>query len=131
MPLFELPGLAMSVAFGGVTQQQAIRMKESYERMKAVSDQLSGALRKAYVSGAQGAASYGSKVIDIANDNATSVFDFWSGLMDTKSPTEFMNLSAAQARKSLVAGFAQNHELWSVAQRAARESLTPSSAHDA
>ena len=125
MPLFELPGLAMSAAFRGVTQQHAIRMKESCERMKTASDELTAAFRKAYVSGAEGAASYGGKIIDMSSVNATSAFDFLSRLMDARTVPEVMELSTAQARQNLLTLFAQNHELWTVAQNAATETVTP------
>lgn len=113
----------MSAAFRGVTQQHAIRVKESCERMKAASDELTAAFRKAYVGGAEGAANYGGKLIDISSVNTASAFDFFSRLMDAKSVPEFMELSAAHARNSLATVFAQNHELWDEAQKAATRSV--------
>lgn len=125
MPLLELPGLAMSAAFRGVSQQHAIRVKETCERMKAASDELTAVVRKAYVGGTEGAASYGGKLIDISSANTASAFDFLCRLMDARSVPEVMELSAAHARKTFATVLSQNHELWNVAQQAAAGTVAP------
>lgn len=118
MPLFEFPVWSMPAALCGMAQQHAIQAKENCGCMKAASDELMAAFRKVYVGNAEGVASYGVKVIDMSNVNATSALDFFSRLIETKSMPEFIELSAAHARESFATIVARNHELWNAAYTA-------------
>jgi phasin len=119
MPLFAVPG------FGGIAEQGAVRAKETYERMKAASGQIADILRETYSTNAKGAADYGAKVIEISGVNTNSAFDFLTNLMETKSLSEVMKLSATQSRKNVEAVSAQNRELWEFAQKVATETAEP------
>jgi phasin len=119
MPLFAVPG------FGGIAEQGAVRAKETYERMKAASGEIADILRETYSTNAKGAADYGAKVIEISGVNTNSAFDFLTNLMETKSLSEVMKLSATQSRKNVEAVSAQNRELWELAQKVATETAEP------
>jgi phasin len=123
--LFEWPRMAIPFVFHGLAEQGARRVKESSEKMKAVSEEMTGALSESYLTTAKGASDYGLKVIQIANANAASALDFVSDLMTTKSVPEMVQLSTAQVRKNLQAASAQNVELWQLAQRVATETAEP------
>ena len=125
MPLFELPKMAMPGVFGGIAEQSVVRARESCEKMKAASGEMADVLRETYSTNAKGAADYGVKFIEISSVNTTSAFDFFTNLMGTKSLSEIMTLSAAQARKNFDVASAQNKELWDLAQKAAIETAEP------
>jgi len=120
MPLFAMPGI-----FRGITEQSVVRVRENCEKMKAASGEIADILRETYSTNAKGAADYGVKVIEISGVNTTSAFDFFTNLMGTKSLSEIMTLSAAQARKNFDVASAQNKELWDLAQKAAIETAEP------
>lgn len=126
MPLFELLKMAMpGVFFRGIAEQSVGRVKVNCEKMKATSEEMADVLRETYSINANGIADYGTKVIEFSGANTTSVFSFLTNLMGTKSPTEIMQLSAAQARKSFDVTSAQNKELWDLAQKVAVETAEP------
>jgi phasin len=125
MSLFEWPRMAIPFVLRGLAEQGARRVKESSEKMKAVSEEMTGALSESYLSTAKGTADYGVKVIQIANANAASALDFVGDLMTTKSMSELVQLSSAQTRKNLEAASAQNAELLALVQRVATETAEP------
>jgi phasin len=93
--------------------------------MRAASGEMADVLRETYSTNAKGAADYGVKIIEISSVNTTSAFDFLTNLMGTKSLSEIMTLSAAQAHKNFDVASAQNKELWDLAQKAAIETAEP------
>jgi phasin len=120
MPLFAMPGV-----FRGIAEQGVVQARENYEKMKAASGEIADILRETYSTNAKGAADYGAKVIEISGVNTNSAFDFLTNLMDTKSLSEVMKLSATQSRKNVEAVSAQNRELWELAQKVATETADP------
>ena len=122
---FDMPLFAMPSIFSGIAEQNAVRAKETCEKMKAASSEIADILREAYSTNTKGAADYGDKVIEISGFNANSAFDFLTHLMGTKSLSEIIQLSAAQSRKSFEVTSAQNKELWELAQKVATETAEP------
>ena len=120
MPLFAMPGF-----FSGIAEQNAVRAKETCEKMKAASGEIAEILKEAYSTNAKGAADYGAKIIEISGFNANSALDFLTHLMGTKSLSEVIQASAAQSRKSFEITSAQNKELWELAQKVAAETAEP------
>jgi phasin len=125
MPLFELPKMAMPGVFRGIAENSVVRVKENCEKMKAASGEMADVLRETYSTNAKGAADYGVKIIEISSVNTASAFDFLTSLMGTKSLSEIMTLSAAEAHKNFDVASAQNKELWDLAQKAAIETAEP------
>ncbi len=125
MPLFELSKMAMPGVFRGIAEQGVVRVKENCEKMKAASGEMADLLRESYSTHANGAADYGVKVIEISSNNTTSAFDFLTNLMGSKSLSEIMTLSAAQARKNFDVASAQNKELWDLAQKVMTDTAEP------
>ncbi len=76
MLLFEWPKIAIPFVFRGLAEQGAQRVKESSEKLKTVSEEMTGALSESYLTTAKGATDYGLRVIQIANANAASALDF-------------------------------------------------------
>ena len=125
MPLFEFPRMAIPGVFRGIADHNVVRVKENCEKMKAASGELADVLRETYSTNAKGAADYGVKLIEISSVNTTAAFDFLTNLISTKSLSEIMTLSAAQAHKNFDVASAQNKELWDLAQKAAIETAEP------
>ena len=125
MPLFELPKMAMPGVFRGIADQSVVRVKENCEKMKAASGEMADVLRETYLTNAKSAGDYGVRIIEISGANTSSAFDFLTNLMDTKSLSEIINLSATQSRKNFEVASAQNRELWELAQKFASETAEP------
>jgi phasin len=122
---FDLPFFAMPGLFNGFAEQGAARAKEGCGRMKTASGEIADILREACSTNAKGAADYGAKVIEISNANTNSAFDFMARLMDTRSMSDIVDLSATQSRKALEVASAQNRELWELAQRVTTATAEP------
>jgi hypothetical protein len=89
------------------------------------SEGMAEALRETYSSTAKSATDYGLKVIEISNANTAAAIVFFTHLLGSKSVTDVVTLSAAQARKGFDVASAQNKELWELAQRLAMEAGEP------
>ena len=125
MALFELPKIAVPGIFRGIAEQSVMQARENYEKMKAASEEMADVLRETYSSNAKGAADYGAKVIEISGVNTNSAFDFFTNLMETRSPSEIMKLSATQSRKNFEVVSTQNRELWDLVRNVASETAEP------
>ena len=122
---FGVPFFAMSGLFGGIAEQNVVRARESYEKMKAASGEMVDVVRETYSTSAKGAADYGSKIIEISDANTKATFDFLTNLAGIKSLSEIISLSTSQSRKNIEAVSAQNRELWALAQKVATETAEP------
>jgi phasin len=125
LPFFAMPNFPMPKIFNGFAEQGAVRAKEGCDRMKATSDEIADILREACSTNANGAAAYGAKVIEISNANTNLAFDFVARLMDTRSMSDMVSLSATQSRKVFETASAQNRELWEIAQQVATATAEP------
>lgn len=122
---FDLPFFAMPGIFNGFAEQGAVQAREGCDRMKAASGEVADIFREAYSTNAKGAADYGAKVMEISHANTNSAFDFLARLMDTRSMSDIVNLSAAQSRKALEVASVQNRELWELAQKVTTATAEP------
>jgi phasin len=111
--------------FNGLAEQNMIRAKEDIEKMKTASGAINDALLQAYSANAKGAADYAAKVIEFSSANTSSAFDFLTYLLGMKSPSEILQLSAAQGSKSFAATAAQSRELWELTRKVASETADP------
>ena len=116
LPFFATPGI-----LNGMTE----RAKENCEKMNAASGAITGVLSEAYSTNAKGIADYTAKVIEFSGANTTSAFDFLSHLLGTKSPSEALQLSAAQSAKNFETATAQSRQLWELARKVATETADP------
>ncbi len=111
--------------FDGLAEQNMIRVKENIEKMKMASGAINDALREVYSANAQGAADYAAKVIEFSSANANSAFDFLTHLLGMKSPSEILQLSAAQHAKNFENATAQSRQLWELTRKVATETADP------
>ena len=117
-----LPGL-------GGNEQVLARAREGFEKIKAVSEGMTEALRETYSSNARSTTDYGLKVFEISNANAASALDFLIHLCGSKSASDVFALSAAQTSKAVETASDQNKELWTLAQKLATETGEPIRKH--
>ena len=129
MPLFGIPSIGLPGVFGKLAEQGVARAQEGCEKIKAASEEMTEALRETYSSNARSATDYGLKVIEISNANTASALDFFVHLFGSKSPTDVVALSAAQARKAFDTASEQNKELWALTQKLATETGEPIRKH--
>lgn len=129
MPLFGFPSTALSGVFGELSGQGIARAQQGCEKIKAASEQMAVALRETYSCNARSATDYGLKIIEISNANTAFAIDFFAHLLGSKSVTDVITLSAAQARKAFDTTSAQNKDLWELAQKLATETAEPIRKH--
>ena len=117
--------LAVPPAFDGIAEQNATRAKESIEKAKVAAGAINEVIREAYSNNAKCAADYAVKVIEFSAVNADATFDFLAQLVSVKSPSEAVQLSIVQGRKTFEATASQNRELWDLARKVATETAEP------
>ena len=118
MPQFDLPKMEMPEAFREMAEKGVAQAKDSYEKkIQAAAEEATDLLKSAYTTAANGTADYNRKVIEIARTNAHAAFDYAYELLGVKSPSEFIELSTAHARKQFEAMTAQTKELTELAQK--------------
>jgi len=120
MSFAAVPGI-----FDGLAEQNMIRAKENIEKMKMASGAVNDALREAYSANVKGAADYAAKVIEFSGANTNSALDFLTHLLGMKSPSEILQLSAAQHAKNFENATAQSRQLWELTRKVATETADP------
>lgn len=128
-PWFAFPKFALPGVFRELAEQGVARTQDGCEKIKVASEKMAEVVRDSYSTSAKGATDYGLKVIEISNANSASAIDFFADLLRSKSMTDVVSLSAAQARKTFHAASNQNKELWGIAQKLATETGEPIRKH--
>jgi phasin len=121
VPKFDLPKIEMPEAFREMAEKGVAQAKDNYEKIQAATDEATDLLKSAYATAAKGTTDYNRKVIEIARINAHAAFDYAYELLGVKSPSEFIELSTAHARKRFEAMTAQTKELTELAQKVTTE----------
>ena len=121
MSKFDLPNMEMPEAFRDMAENGVAQAKDNYEKIKAAAEGATDLLNSTYTTAARGAADYNRKVIEIAATNAHAALDCANELLGVKSPSEFIELSTAHARKQFEAMAAQTKELTELAQKVTTE----------
>ena len=120
MPKMEIPAGFREIAEKGVSQA-----KETYEKMKSVTDEATDVIEDTFATASKGASEFGLKLIEAARQNTNAAFDFATQLMTVKSLSEAVELSTAQARKQYEALAAQSKEIAAIAQKVAADTAEP------
>ena len=120
MPKMEIPAGFREFAEKGVSQA-----KETYEKMKSVTDEATDVIEDTFATASKGASELGLKLIEAARQNTNAAFDFATQLMTVKSLSEAVEVSTAQARKQYEALAAQSKELAAIAQKVAADTAEP------
>ena len=113
-------------AFREAVEKGAAQAKEDFEKMTVAADEATHVLKDTYVTSLQGAHDYSAKVLEFAQINTNSAFEYASQLAAVKSPTEFFSLSNNHLRQQFETLSRQAQELAAIAQKmtaAAAESV--------
>ena len=126
---FDFPKMKMPEAFREIAEKGVAQAKDNYEKIQTAAVEATEHLKDTYTTTAKGATDYNFKVIDFARTNANAAFDYAHQLLALKSPSEFVELSTAHARKQFEAMAAQTKELTELAQKVTTEIAAKSWRH--
>ncbi|WP_311966770.1 phasin family protein [Bradyrhizobium australiense] len=129
MPWLDFSKIAAPGVVSELAEQSFARAREGCEKIKVASEEMTEALRESYSGNARSATDYGLKLFEISNANAASTLDFFVNLFGSKSASDVLSLSAAQARKAFDTASGQNRELWALTQKLATETGEPIRKH--
>src|ERR1700716_2909398 len=73
--------------------------KDTVEKSTVAADEALKVVEQTYTMATKGAADLNLRLIEIARANTIAAFDFAQQLIGVKSPSEFLELSAAHSRK--------------------------------
>ena len=121
MPKFDMSNMEMPEAFREMAEQGAAHARDTYAKAKVASEEAADLLQKTYATAAKGATDYNLKLIEIARTNTRTAFDYAHELLGVRSPSEFIELSTAHARKQFEAITTQTKELTELAQKVTTE----------
>lgn len=125
IPNFEMPKMEVPAAFREVAEKSVAQAKESWEKMKAASEEATEVMEETYATASKGASDYGLKMIEAARANTNAAFDYATKLMAAKSVSEVVELSTAHARSSFDTMTAQTKELTALAQKVSTDTVEP------
>jgi phasin len=108
-----------------VTQQNAASTKDIYKKTEAAAEETNRAFEWTYSTVAKGAADFNLQWIEMARANTNSAFDFACRLVAVKSPSEFLELSAAHAREQFETFIEQIQHLTALAQKVTTDAVQP------
>jgi len=102
-------------------QQGAAYSRDMFEKSKAAAQETSQAIQTV----AKGAADFNTQWIEMALANTNSTLDFARQLAGVKSPSEFLELSTAHARKQFDTFTKQAQHLTVLAQKVTTDAVEP------
>jgi phasin len=106
-------------------RQGASYTKDIYETTKAAAEETNRVIEQTYSAFAKSAADFNVQWIEIVRFNTTSAFDFSRQLVGVKSPSEFLELWAAHARKQFENFTQQAQHLAGLAQKVTTDAVGP------
>lgn len=101
------------------------QIRESYERAKSSLEDATAALENSLDKAGKGATELNVKVMDIAQVNLNSGFDFAKQLASARTPAEFLELQAGYMRQQIDVMRAQAEEMQELATKIATEAASP------
>ena len=125
IPKFDVPKMEMPEGFREMAEKGIAQAKDTYEKVKAATEEATDLLKDTYATSAKGATDYNLKVIEIARTNTNTAFDYAHELFVVKSLAEFVELSTSHASKQFEATTAQTKELAELAQKVTAEITEP------
>jgi len=125
MPKFELPSGELPEAYREWAKGSVAQVKDGYEKVKAATTNAADLLASSYKVGADGALSYGAKLLGNAQANSDAAVDLLGNLACATSYAEVFELSTAYLRKQCEAASAQSRELAELAQKVATDTVEP------
>jgi phasin len=112
-------------AFRAMTETGTVQAKEAFEKMSAAAAKATDLIRNSYSTAVEGAQAYNNKVLEFSQTNSKAAFEFAQKLPEVKSPSEFMGLTTAHARKQFELLTEQTKELAELAQKVTLATTEP------
>jgi phasin len=106
-------------------EQGAAYTKNAYENTKVAAAETHKAFEQTYSAVAQGVAEFNQQWLEMIRANTNAAFDFSRQLVGVKSPSAFLELSAAHARKQFETFAEQSQQLAGLAQRVTTDAVQP------
>jgi phasin len=122
---FATAAIQSNEAFPETAEKGVAQAKDTYEKAKVATGQATDILKDTYATAAKGATEYNLKIIEIARTNTNTAFEHAQQLLRVKSPSEFVDLSTAHARKQFDTMIAQTKELTELTQKVTTEVTQP------
>jgi phasin len=119
-PINDASGAAREFAHQG-----AAFAKDVSERTKATAEQTNKVLEQTYSTVTKGAADFNRQWIEMVRANTNSTLDFVNQLLGVKSPSEFLELSTAHARKQFETFTEQTQHLTGLAKKVTADAVEP------
>ncbi len=117
--------MATPQAMREMAEKGTAQAKASFDKMSAATAEMSGVLKNAGATAAQGFKDSNAKVLEFARTNSNAAFDYANQLLGVKSPSEFIQLSTEHARKQFDVLSAQSKELTALSQKVMLETAEP------
>jgi len=122
---FTTTAIKSNEAFRETAEKGVAQVKDTYEKAKVATGQATDILKDTYATAAKGATEYNLKIIEIARTNTNAAFEHAQHLLGVKSPSEFVELSTAHARKQFDTMIAQTKELTELAEKVTTKITEP------
>jgi phasin len=107
------------------TKATATNPAEAYEKMTAATSEATGVIKESCSTAVNGAQDYNNKLLEFAQTNTNTTFEFAKRMLDVKSPVEFIELSTERARQQFATLNEQTKELAVLAQKVTLASTEP------
>ena len=106
-------------------QKTTAYTQETLEKAKATAEVGNKVLERTMATATESAVDFNLRLLEMVRDNTNSAFDFARRLIAVTSPSEFLELSVAQARKQFESFTEQTQHLAALAQKVAAETVAP------
>jgi phasin len=108
-----------------LAEKGAAYTKDTYAKTQAAAGETTKVMQQTYAAASKGAADFNLHLIDIAQTNMNAAFDFARQLAHVTSPSQFLELSTAHARKQFETLTEQTQQLTTLAQKVTTEATQP------
>ena len=112
-------------AFREMAENSTKQAKETYEKMSAATTDAADLIKNSYSTAVEGVHDYNNKLIEFANTNINTTFDFVQKLSGVNSPSAFVVLSTEYGRKQFETLTDQAKQLTELAQKVTLATAEP------
>lgn len=127
--MFENVDMAVPEAVRKMAEQTVNQSREAYEKAKDAMEDTVGVLEQSIDKAGQGAVAWNRKVIDLAQTNLNTSFDFAKELAGAKNVAELMELQSKFARSQFETLTSQAEEVRTLATKIATDTTSPMKEH--
>lgn len=115
----------MSEAVKSMAERGVAQARETYETMKSLADETSGAVEQSYSAASKGFTNLNQRMIDVARGNMNASFDYMQALSQVTSFSEAVDVQTQFASKQFEILRSQWTELSGLTTAVAQEAFSP------